>query len=111
MRTALAVAVAVIAVTAGIPATAADDGTIGLELEVGRKARVGGASGRCDDLSVATITLDANAVITALKPGKTTCSARVGGLLRVYAVTVKAPQPPGPGGATGTTGGSERTGH
>jgi hypothetical protein len=88
-----------------VPA-AADDGTVVLELEVGQKAKVGGANGRCDDLTVATITLDANAVITALKPGKTTCSARVGGLLRVYAVKVTAPPPPEPGGATGGTGGT-----
>jgi hypothetical protein len=86
----------------------ADDGTVLLELEVGKKATVGGANGRCDDLSVATITLDANAVITALKPGKTNCSARVGGLLRVYAVKVTAPAPAGPGGGTGASGGSER---
>jgi hypothetical protein len=87
---------------------AADDGTVVLELEVGQKAKVGGANGRCDDLSVATITLDANAVITALKPGRTTCSARVGGLLRVYAVKVTAPGPAGPGGGTGASGGSQR---
>jgi hypothetical protein len=107
------VAAAFSTVILGKPAAAADDGTIALELEVGQKARVGGASGRCDDLSVATITLDGSAVITALKPGKTTCSARVGGLLRVYAVKVKAPPPPEPGGVTGETGasgGSERGG-
>ena len=102
---ALAVPALAVTLCLALPVGAADDGTIALELEVGKKARVGGASGRCDDLAVATITLDGDAVITALKPGKTTCSARVGGLLRVYAVKVKVPEPtPGPGGP----GASER---
>ncbi len=108
MRTPAAFALAVTLLALGAAPAAADDGTIKLVLEVGQKATVGGASGKCDDVSVATITLDAQAVITALRPGRTTCSARVGGLLRVYDVKVVAPAPGGdptaparPGDATG----------
>jgi hypothetical protein len=35
--------------------------------------------------------MGAQAVITGVKPGTTTCSARVGGLLRIYEVKVRAP--------------------
>ena len=91
MRTPAALAVAVTLLASGAPPAAADDGTVKLVLEVGQRATVGGASGKCDDPGIATITLDAQAVITALRPGRTTCSARVGGLLRVYDVTVTAP--------------------
>jgi hypothetical protein len=99
MRLPAAVAAVATLFTLGATPAVADDATVTLVLEVGQKATVGGASGKCDDLSVATITLDAQAVITGLKPGRTTCSARVGGFLRVYDVTVNAPPAGGdPGG-------------
>ncbi len=108
MRTPAALAVAVTLLVSGVPLAAADEGTVKLVLEVGQKATVGGASGRCDDPGIATITLDAQAVITAVKPGRTTCSARVGGFLHVYDVTVVTPTPggdptapPRPGDGTG----------
>jgi hypothetical protein len=88
MPTRLAVAAVILALAT--PAAAAD-GRILLELEVGQKKVVGGYSGRCDDLSVATITLNEPATITALKPGTTICSARSVGPHRVYEVMVKAP--------------------
>ena len=77
--------------TLGVTPALAEDGPTRLLMNVGQKVTVGGASGKCDDLGVATITLDAQAVITAVKPGKTTCSARVGGLLRIYQVEVTVP--------------------
>jgi hypothetical protein len=86
------------------PAAAADAGVIPLELEVGQKVTVGGLTAMCDDATVATITLGGQATITALKPGRTTCSARVGGLLRVYDVKVKAPPPAGDPAAPRTPG-------
>jgi hypothetical protein len=95
MRMPAAFALAVTLLAPGAPPAATDDGTVRLVLEVGQRATVGGASGKCDDPGVATITLDAQAVITAVKPGRTTCSARVGGLLRVYDVKVVAPTPGG----------------
>jgi hypothetical protein len=106
MRTPAALAVAVTLLASGAPPAAADDGAVKLVLEVGQRATVGGASGKCDDPGIATITLDAQAVITAVKPGRTTCSARVGGFLHVYDVKVVAPggaptAPPRPGDATG----------
>jgi hypothetical protein len=108
MRTPAALAVAVTLLALGASPAQAEDGTVQLVLEVGQKATVGGASGKCDDPGIATITLDAQAVITALRPGRTTCSARVGGFLRVYDVKVVAPTPGGdptaparPGDTTG----------
>jgi hypothetical protein len=96
MRTPAAFALAVTLLAPGAPSASAGDGTITLTLEVGQRATVGGASGKCDDPGIATITLDAQAIITAVKPGRTTCSARVGGLLRVYDVKVVAPTPGDP---------------
>lgn len=80
---------------APIPA-AAQDAPTRLELKVGEEATVGGANGRCDDPGIATITLGAQAIITGVKPGTTICSARVGGLLRVYEVKVVAAHAPAP---------------
>jgi hypothetical protein len=62
-----------------------------LLLRVGDQARVGGYAGMCDDLSVATITLDASAVITAVKPGTTICSSRLTGGRQVLRVVVEGP--------------------
>jgi len=90
MRTVAAV-IALAAFTLGATPAAAQDAPTRLELKVGEAATVGGASGRCDDPSVATITMGAQAIITGVKPGTTTCSARVGGLLRIYEVKVRAP--------------------
>ena len=108
MRAPTVLATAVLLFTLGATTAAADDAAIKLVLEVGQKAIVGGASGKCDDLGVATITMDAQAVITALNPGRTTCSARVGGLLHVYDVTVTARPPGGDPGGPGRPGESER---
>jgi hypothetical protein len=54
---------------------------------------VGGDQGRCDDLTVATISLDAVAKLTGLKPGTTTCSARTQGGRRVFRVKVEPAKP------------------
>jgi hypothetical protein len=104
MRTRPAVA-AVILALAG-PATA--DGPTRLDLEVGQKAVVGGYTAMCDDTTVATISLGGQATITALKPGRTTCSARVQGVLRIFDVRVKAPASPGPGAPRGPAGSEPR---
>jgi hypothetical protein len=80
---------------------AAEDGT-SLQLKVGETMTVGGSGGMCDDLSVATIALGPPAAITGLKPGATTCAARVNGIRRVYQVRVLATPPaPAPGSRDG----------
>ena len=94
MRTRLAAAAAILA----LATPAAANGPTRLELEVGQKVVVGGYTAMCDDPTVATITLGGQATITALKPGRTTCSARVNAVLRVFEVTVKAPAPGEPAG-------------
>jgi ABC-type xylose transport system permease subunit len=111
MSTLTALAALVLRLSLSAPAP---DAPTRLELEVGTTATVGGASGMCDDTSVATITLGAQAVISALKPGTTTCSARVNGLRRVYQVVVTAPVPVGvpaalPSRGSGSGSGSEGT--
>lgn len=98
MRLHLAAAAVVLALAT--PAAAAD-GAVQLELEVGQKAVVGGYTAMCDDPTVATITLGGQATITALKPGRTTCSARVNAVLRIFDVKVKAPAPGQPGAPGG----------
>lgn len=103
MRLHLAVAAVILALAT--PAVA--DGPIQLELEVGQKAVVGGYNAMCDDPTIATITLGGQAVITALKPGRTTCSARVNSVLRVFDVKVKAPPPGGPATPGAPRGGGE----
>jgi hypothetical protein len=63
-----------------------------LTLEVGQKAVIGGYAGMCDDLKVATITLDANATITAIGPGSTLCSSlatAAGGTRKIVRVVVQ----------------------
>jgi hypothetical protein len=64
-----------------------------LVIPVGEKVRLGGSGGRCDDLAIATITLDDAATITALKAGTTTCSSMLLGVRRVVRVVVEAPPP------------------
>jgi hypothetical protein len=104
MRTQPAVAAVILA----LATPAAADGPIRLELEVGQKAVVGGYTAMCDDPSIATISLGGQATITALKPGRTTCSARVNAVLRIFDVTVKAPAPAAPTPAPGAPrGGGE----
>lgn len=79
------------------PASAADPPR--LTLEVGASVATGGYSGRCDDLSVVSITVGPNATLTGLKPGKTLCSwaaGHVDGLrLVVEVVVVEAKAAPG----------------
>jgi len=68
-----------------------------LTIPVGQKVAIHGYAGMCDDLSVATITLDANATITAVKEGRTTCSAiRAGGRFVYRVVVVPPPKPAAP---------------
>jgi hypothetical protein len=86
---------------------AATEGPIQLELEVGQKVVVGGYTAMCDDPTIATITLGGQATITALKPGRTTWSARVNAVLRVFDVKVKAPAPGQPGGGSDREGEKE----
>jgi hypothetical protein len=76
------------------PAAAAGAGEPQLvTLKVGERRAIGGFGGICDDLKVATITLDTNATITAVGPGRTLCSSRVGGsgggIRKVYRVVVE----------------------
>lgn len=77
-----------------LPAAARAEEPPRLVVTVGGKVTIGGYAGMCDDLSVATITLDANATITALKVGSTICSAQRAGGRQVYRVEVRAPRPP-----------------
>lgn len=87
---------AALALAALLPAAAAAEPPPELVVTLGGKVTVGGYAGRCDDLSVATITLDANATITGLKEGVTTCSAQRPGGRQVWRVVVRAPPPPAP---------------
>jgi len=75
--------------------SAAADEPPKVALTVGETRRIGGSGGTCDDLKVATITLDANATIRAVGPGTTLCSSRVGGggIRIVYRVVVTAAEP------------------
>lgn len=66
-----------------------------LTIPVGEKVTIHGYAGMCDDLSVATITLDNDATITAVKEGTTRCSALRAGGRFVYRVVVVAPPRPG----------------
>lgn len=66
-----------------------------LTIPVGEKVAIHGYAGMCDDLSVATITMDADATITALKEGSTRCSSMRAGGRFVYRVVVVAPPRPG----------------
>lgn len=84
---------AALALAALLPATAAAEDPPLLVVTVGGKVTIGGYAGMCDDLSVATITLDANATITALKEGATICSSQRTGGRQVYRVKVRAAQP------------------
>lgn len=92
----LALAAALGLVLGSAPAGAADPPRI--TLEVGASVATGGYSGRCDDLSVASITIGPNATLTALQPGKTLCSwasGHVDGLrLVVEVVVVEAKRAP-----------------
>jgi hypothetical protein len=88
-RPSLVAALAALSALIAAPALAEEPAK--LVLRVGEQSRVGGYAGMCDDLSVATITLDASAVITALKPGTTTCSSRFAGGRQVLRVVVEAP--------------------
>ena len=65
-----------------------------LVVEVGEKVVIGGYTGMCDDPSVATITLDDRATITAVKVGTTICSSRVIGQRQVFRVVVEAKAKP-----------------
>lgn len=68
-----------------------------LTVAVGEKVAIQGYAGMCDDLTVATITLDANATITALKEGTTRCSSiRAGGRFVYRVVVVPPPKPAAP---------------
>lgn len=86
MRTALALAALLALTSSAAPARAEEPKPV--KLGVGQKVTVGGSAGLCDDLSVASITLDATAVITGVKPGVTTCSSRFPGGRQVYRVEV-----------------------
>jgi len=91
----LALAAALLAPLAPLPCRA-EDAPERITLEVGQTRVMGGYAARCDDLQVVTVTLDANATLTGVKPGRTLCSsaaAHLGGARRVYEVVVtpKAP--------------------
>jgi hypothetical protein len=77
----------------GLDPAPANDEPPTIALQVGETRTIGGIGGICDDLKVATITLDANATIQAVGPGTTLCSSRVGGagggIRKVYRVVVK----------------------
>jgi hypothetical protein len=71
------------------PAAGRADEPRTLVLQVGAKVIVGGSAGMCDDLSVATITQDADATITALKVGTTLCSSKPTGSRQILRVVVE----------------------
>jgi hypothetical protein len=79
-----------------LPAAAGAEEPPTVVVKVGEKVTIGGYAGRCDDLSIATITLDADATITGLKVGSTICSSQRAGGRKVYRVEVRAPAPGGP---------------
>lgn len=79
-----------------LPASALAEEPPRLVVPVGGKVTIGGYAGMCDDLSIATITLDANATITGLKVGTTICSSRLTGGRQVYRVEVREPTPAAP---------------
>jgi hypothetical protein len=84
-----------------LPAAAPAEELRTLVLPVGATQVVGGDTGRCDDPSVATISLDATAKVTAVKVGTTLCSARTGAGRQVFRVQVVAAEPaksPAPAG-------------
>jgi hypothetical protein len=87
----LALAALIAAVTLPAAAPAQDMRT--LILPVGATHVVGGDAGLCDDLSVATISLDAVAKVTARKVGTTLCSARTGAGRQVFRVQVVPAEP------------------
>ncbi len=89
MRLLLAAAL-LVAAASPLPGHADEPRT--LRLAVGAKVAIGGYAGICDDLSVATITQDANATITALHPGTTLCSSKLPGARQVVRVVVEAPR-------------------
>lgn len=99
---------AALALAVLLPAAAHAEEPPRLMVTVGGKVTIGGYAGRCDDLTVATITLDANATITGLKEGSTICSAQGMGGRMVYRVEVRAPgrtapaTPPKDGASKGT---------
>lgn len=100
-RTAAALALA----AALIPAAAPAEEPPKLTIPVGGKVAIHGYAGMCDDLSVATITLDANATITALKEGTTICSSmQVGGRMVYRVVVVPAGRPAAPKDGKGARG-------
>lgn len=86
---------------ASLPAAAPAEELRTLILPVGATHVVGGDSGRCDDPSIATISLDAVAKVTGVKVGTTICSARTAAGRQVFRVQVvaaepgKPPAPPG----------------
>jgi hypothetical protein len=86
MRLLLATALLIAGAT---PAAGRADEPGTLVLQVGARAVVGGSAGRCDDLSVATITQDADATITALKVGTTLCSSKPTGPRQILRVVVE----------------------
>lgn len=73
MRTALALLALLPLTLPAEPARADEPKPI--KLGVGQRVTVGGNQGRCDDLKVATITLDNQAIITGLGQGVTLCSS------------------------------------
>lgn len=84
-------ALALLAAALAAPTVAGEPPT--LTIPVGQEAVLGGNGGLCDDLSVATITLDGRATVTAKKVGHTICSSRVNGVRLVYRVEVVKPPP------------------
>ncbi len=108
MRSTLALAAAVLGLTLPRAPALAVEGAAKLELEVGQRKVVGGDSGMCDDLSVASISLNEPATIVAVKPGRTICSSRVLSVRRIYEVTVKAPAPGEPEGSKPSGEGERR---
>lgn len=92
---------AALALAALVPVAAVAEAPPELVVTVGAKVTIGGYAGMCDDLSVATITLDANATITGLKEGATICSSQRAGGRQVYRVRVRLPKPEPKGDAKG----------
>jgi hypothetical protein len=89
----LAALAAALAALLAAPGAGADEPRK-VTLEVGASQPLGGYAALCDDATVVSVTLGAQAVVKGLKPGRTLCSVTTtaGGVRQVYEVVVVGPK-------------------